>query len=65
MVKNNIGLEGIEFVEFATNKPEWMMNLFFEFGFSLLKKHESKNIQYLKQNNIQLLLNSETKLFRW
>lgn len=63
MIKNNIGLEGIAFVEFATNKPEWMTKLFFEFGFSLLKKHQTKNIQYFKQNNIQLFMNAEANSF--
>lgn len=56
---NTIGLDGIAFVEFATNRPEWMSNLFFDFGFSLLKTHQSKNIQWFKQNNIIFMMNAD------
>jgi 4-hydroxyphenylpyruvate dioxygenase len=57
---NIIGIEGIEFVEFATNRPEWMSNLFFDFGFSLLKNHTSKNIQWFKQNKIIFIMNADS-----
>jgi 4-hydroxyphenylpyruvate dioxygenase len=38
-----------------------MSGLFFDFGFSLLKSHTSKNIQYYKQNKIIFLMNADVK----
>jgi 4-hydroxyphenylpyruvate dioxygenase len=54
---NPIGLEGIEFVEFASMAPEKLHNLFQEFGFSLIKTHNLQAIDLYNQNDIHFLLN--------
>jgi 4-hydroxyphenylpyruvate dioxygenase len=60
---NPIGLEGIEFVEFAAAKSETLHQLFQEFGFSLIKAHGKKAIDLYNQNDIHFLLNRETGSF--
>ncbi len=61
--KNPLGLMGIEFTEYATPDTDFMHKVFKDFGFSMLKKHKSKDILYYKQNNIHFLLNTEKKGF--
>jgi 4-hydroxyphenylpyruvate dioxygenase len=57
--KNEIGLDGIEFVEFSSPDPARLERLFLEFGFSKLMRHKSRNVAYFKQNDIHFLLNDE------
>ncbi|RME14571.1 MAG: 4-hydroxyphenylpyruvate dioxygenase [Bdellovibrio sp.] len=62
--KNNpVGINGIEFVEFTSPEPQKLDQLFKEFGFSKLKKHKDKNIDYYNQNDIHFLLNRENQGF--
>lgn len=60
---NPIGLDGIEFVEFASPRPEELHRLFLEFGFSRTMKHRDKNIELYEQNDIRFLLNREKSSF--
>lgn len=60
---NPIGLEGIEFVEFASMQPEMLHNLFTAFGFSRTKQHKSKTIDLYNQNDIHFLLNKDANSF--
>lgn len=57
--KNPIGLQGIEFTEFASHDLAFMEQVFFAFGFSKLKRHQDKEIYYFNQNDIHFLLNNE------
>ncbi len=58
-MSNYLNLDGIEFVEFASPKPQALEKLFLEFGFSKTKKHKIKDISYFGQNDIHFLLNNE------
>ncbi len=58
-MSNYLNLDGIEFVEFASPKPQALEKLFLEFGFSKTKKHKAKEISYFVQNDIHFLLNNE------
>lgn len=60
---NPVGLEGIEFVEFASPAPEALHQLFQEFGFSLIKSHRSKAMELYRQNDITFILNKEQGSF--
>ena len=62
-VKNDLGLRGIEFVELTSPEPGALHKLFLEFGFSRLLQHQSKSIDYYRQNEINLLLNTEPDSF--
>ena len=61
--KNPIGLQGIEFTEFASHDLAFMEQVFFAFGFSKLKRHQDKEIYYFNQNDIHFLLNNEKEGF--
>lgn len=60
---NPIGLCGIEFTEFATSDFDFMHQVFLDFGFSRIKKHNEKEIYHYKQNDINFLINTERKGF--
>jgi len=60
---NPIGLTGIEFVEFASPEPEKLDALFKAFGFSKVKRHTHKKIDYYRQNDIHFLINQEPGSF--
>jgi 4-hydroxyphenylpyruvate dioxygenase len=60
---NDIGLDGIEFVEFTSAQPEKLEKLFIEFGFSKTKKHSKKDVSYFNQQDIHFLLNNEPDSF--
>lgn len=59
VTKNDMGLDGIDFVEFASPQPEKLDALFKHFGFSRLLKHQDLNIDYFRQNDIHFFLNKE------
>jgi 4-hydroxyphenylpyruvate dioxygenase len=60
---NPTGLAGIEFVEFTGPDPRSLDRLFRAFGFSRLKRHESRDITYYRQNDIHLLVDHEPGSF--
>lgn len=55
--KNPIGIRGIEFIEFASPKPEELHELFQAFGFSRPLISEDQALSYYNQNDIHFLLN--------
>ncbi|MCB0415346.1 MAG: 4-hydroxyphenylpyruvate dioxygenase [Bdellovibrionales bacterium] len=63
MTKNYLKLDGIDFVEFSADSPEYLHKLFLEFGFSKIAKHKSKNIDMYVQNGIVFTLNYEQGSF--
>lgn len=54
---NDLGLKGIEFVEFASPRPEQLDRLFLDFGFSRLLRTGDGSIDYYRQGDIHFLLN--------
>lgn len=60
---NPLGLDGIEFTEYASADIDYMEKIFLDFGFSKLKKHKDKGITYFNQNDIHFLLNNEQSGF--
>lgn len=63
MANNDLGLKGIEFIEFSSPEPEKLAKLFTEFGFSKLYDHQEINVSTYHQGDIQLLLNQEPRSF--
>jgi 4-hydroxyphenylpyruvate dioxygenase len=61
--KNPVGLEGIEFVEFASPEPEKLHRLFLAFGFSRTMHHKTRAIDLYEQHDIRFLLNREPNSF--
>jgi len=62
-VQNDIGLDGIEFIEFASPDPDRLQQLFLDFGFSRHMRHASMKIDLFSQNDIHFLLNREPGTF--
>lgn len=60
-----MGLRGIEFVEFASDKPEILERIFFDFGFSKNARHLSKKVDLFEQGDIHFLVNREPGSFSW
>lgn len=62
-MKNEIGLTGIGFVEFAALEPSPIDKLFLKFGFTLTARHSTKKISLYDQNQIHFFLNHEKNSF--
>lgn len=60
---NHLGLNGIEFVEFASPDPTRLHALFLEFGFSRVMQHASLPIDLYAQHDIVFLLNRDPNSF--
>ncbi len=60
---NPLGLNGIEFVEFASPKPQLLHDLFTGFGFTKKKTHPGRQVDYYQQNDIHFLLSRQTDSF--
>lgn len=61
--QNPIGLNGIEFVEFASPRPDELHKLFLAFGFSRTMRHVTRQIDYYNQSDIHFLVNREPSTF--
>src|SRR4051794_35465289 len=57
MRDNPLGLDGIGFVEFSTEKPEALSKLFLDLGFSKVARHSEKDVEVFRQGDIFFLLN--------
>ena len=62
---NPVGLDGFDFIEFASPEPEKLRSLFLEFGFSRTHQHHSKKIDLYQQNDITFMINMEPQSFGW
>lgn len=60
---NPIGLDGIEFVQFASPDNEKLRQLFLAFGFSRLAEHRSRGLDYYRQGDIHFLVDSRRDSF--
>lgn len=61
--ENPVGLDGIEFIEYASPEPEKLEALFTSFGFVKYAKHKRKNVTIYRQNDINFIINSEPGTF--
>lgn len=63
MNHNPVGLQGIEFTEFASPNPEPLHKLFCEFGFSRISRHKTLKVDLYAQNDIHFFLNQTPSSF--
>lgn len=61
--QNEIGLDGIEFIEFSSDDPQSLRHLFRDFGFSRTMLHRDWNVELYEQGDIHFLLNAEPHAF--
>jgi 4-hydroxyphenylpyruvate dioxygenase len=62
-VDNPAGLEGIEFVEYASPEPKKLEKLFEQMGFKKMGDHKSKPVSLWSQGYIHFILNNEPNSF--
>jgi 4-hydroxyphenylpyruvate dioxygenase len=59
--ENPMGLDGFEFVEFASPRPGVLEPVFEMLGFSAVAQHRSKDVTLYRQNNINFIINREPR----
>ena len=58
---NPMGLDGFEFVEFASPRPGVLEPLFELMGFTHVARHRSKDVDLYRQGDINFIINNEKK----
>ena len=61
LFENPMGLDGFEFVEFASPTPGVLEPVFEMMGFTAVAKHRSKNVTLYRQGDINFILNEEPR----
>jgi 4-hydroxyphenylpyruvate dioxygenase len=59
LFENPMGLNGFEFVEFASPEPGILEPVFEMLGFSAVARHRSKNVTLYRQGGINFIINDE------
>ncbi|MCJ7592701.1 MAG: VOC family protein, partial [Woeseiaceae bacterium] len=59
LFENPMGLDGFEFVEFASPDPSILEAAFTLLGFTEVAKHRSKNVALWRQGGINFIINNE------
>jgi len=65
LFENPMGLDGFEFVEFASPVPGVLENAFSLLGFTEVARHRSKNVTLWRQGDINFIINNEEKSQAW
>src|SRR5438046_10049843 len=55
---NPIGIDGLEFVEYATSKPQEFGALLQKMGFAAVARHRSREVMLYRQGPMNLIVNS-------
>ena len=58
---NPLGTDGFEFVEFTSQDPQALSELFCAMGFTAVSRHRSKNVLRYQQGGINFILNMEPR----
>jgi 4-hydroxyphenylpyruvate dioxygenase len=61
--ENVLGLDGLEFIEFAAPEPQTLEQLFVRLGFTKIGQHKRKNVTLYRQGRINFVINKETDTF--
>lgn len=62
---NPMGLNGFEFVEFASPTPDVLEPLFIKLGFTEIARHRSKDVSLYRQGDINFIVNREPYSDAW
>lgn len=57
-VPNRLGLAGIEFIEYATNKPQALGEVLERMGFRPVARHRSREVTLFRQGSMNLIVNA-------
>ena len=56
---NPLGMDGIEFIEFATSQPQALGGLLQRMGFAAIARHRSREVMLYRQGSMNLIVNSD------
>ena len=56
---NPIGMDGIEFIEFTTSKPQALGGLLERMGFHPIARHRSREVELYRQGSMNIVVNSQ------
>jgi 4-hydroxyphenylpyruvate dioxygenase len=59
---NPLGLDGIEFIEYATSQPQAFGALLQQMGFAAVARHRSREVMLYRQGGMNLIVNSHSPL---
>lgn len=62
-LENPLGLDGLEFIEYATNDVPAMEQMFFKWGFQKIGQHKRKQVTLYRQNMVNFVINNEPGTF--
>ena len=57
--QNPLGLDGIEFIEFATSKPQALGSVLERVGFRPVARHRSREVELYRQGTINVIVNAQ------
>src|SRR2546425_9957509 len=57
-LSNPLGLDGIEFIEYATSQPQAFGTLLEQMGFSAVAQHRSREVVLYRQGSMNLVVNA-------
>lgn len=57
--RNPLGISGIEFIEFATSKPQALGMLLEKMGFRPIARHRSREVELYRQGTMNIVVNSQ------
>src|SRR5438105_14999105 len=55
---NPLGIDGLEFVEYATSQPQQFGALLQKMGFAAVARHRSREVMLYRQGEMNLLVNA-------
>ena len=61
---NAIGFDGIEFIEFATSKPQALGGVLETMGFRPIAHHRSREVELYRQGSMNIVVNAQPLLER-
>ncbi len=56
---NPLGFDGIEFIEFATSKPQALGGLLESMGFRPIARHRSREVELYRQGSMNIIVNAQ------
>ena len=57
--QNPLGIDGIEFVEFATSKPQALGGVLERMGFRPIARHRSREVELYRQGTLNVIVNAQ------
>ena len=61
---NPIGMDGIEFIEFTTSKPQALGGVLERMGFRPVARHRSREVELYRQGAMNIIINSQIPVRR-